>query len=189
MKKVLLILCLLAIVYVATMPLSSPSTRTLAASKQNTPTITKVTQAFNVLGSPTITATHIEQILDAARSPARGTGQALYDLGVQSGIDPVFALAFFQHESAFGRAGIAATNFGLGNIRCTTGYHCLYGFRAYRSWQAGYADWYQLIRYYCDTWSKCTVEQIVPTYAPASENDVSGYITNVEEAVKTWRRQ
>ena len=36
-----------------------------------------------------------------------GTGQALYDLSVQSQIDDAFALAFFQHESAFGTTGMA----------------------------------------------------------------------------------
>ena len=54
--------------------------------------------ALSVVGPPTITAAFIDRVLSASGSPAAGTGQALYDDGVATGIDPVFALAFFLHE-------------------------------------------------------------------------------------------
>src|SRR5579871_5725753 len=142
-----------------------------------------------VTASPSVSARFIDSILCNASSPACGTGQALYDGGTQYGIDPIFALAFFKHESSYGKYGIAAQNLGLGNIRCSDGYQCNHGFRAYLSWQAGYLDWFQLIRYYVDTWHKSTVDAIVPTYAPSTENDTQGYISAIETAVQEWRSE
>src|SRR5215470_4701458 len=100
---------------------------------------------YPVMGSPTISAAFINRVLAAYGSPAAGTGQQLYDLGVASGIDPVYALAFFLHEDSFGKTGIGAVNHSLGNIRCSAGYRCKSGFRSYASWADGYRDWYALI--------------------------------------------
>ena len=83
-----------------------------------------------VTGPPTISADFTDRVLSTYGSPAAGTGQALYDLGVQYGIDPVYALAFFLHEDSFGETGIGAANQSLGNIRCSAGYSCQYGFRS-----------------------------------------------------------
>ncbi len=85
--------------------------------------------SYTVLGSPTVTPTFIDQVLSAYGSPAAGSGQALYDLGVQYEIDPVYALSFFLHEDSFGGTGIGAANHSLGNIRCSAGYPCQSGFR------------------------------------------------------------
>jgi hypothetical protein len=150
-----------------------------------------------VMGSPTISAAFINRVLVAYGSPAAGTGQQLYDLGVQAGIDPVYALAFFLHEDSFGKTGIGAANHSLGNIRCSAGYACRDGFRSYASWADGYRDWYALI---LDGYVRgqvtesivghdcTTVGQVVPVYAPSSDhNNVAGYIAAVEHAVDTWR--
>ena len=147
--------------------------------------------SYAVVHTPTITASFINRVLAANNSPAQGTGQAMYDYGVQYGIDPVYALAFFRHESSFGKNGIATANKSLGNIRCSTSsttYTCHNGFRRYATWAAGYEDWYKLIRHsYVDQQNLRTIEQIVPVYAPASENDVAAYISSVEQAVDAWR--
>jgi hypothetical protein len=146
---------------------------------------------WSVLGRPTVSAKFIDRVLVTYHSPAAGTGQALYDDGVKYGIDPVFALAFFMHESSFGTAGIARVTHSLGNIRCTPGYpRCYQGFRLYNTWQDGYVDWYRLIRdLYVNQWGLTTVDQIIPVYAPSSDgNDVTGYIDAVKHAVTTWRR-
>jgi hypothetical protein len=50
-------------------------------------------------------------------------------------------------------------------------------------------DWYRLISYYVDRLHLRTVEQIIPIYAPSSENDVAAYITAVEHAVDAWHSQ
>jgi len=147
--------------------------------------------SYTVVGPPTLGAAFVNHVLAQAHSPAQGTGQALYNLSKQYGIDDAYALAFFQHESQFGTTGVARVTQSLGNIRCTPGYHCLDGFRAYGSWQAGYQDWYALIRnLYVKQWHRRTVAAIIPLYAPSSDgNDPASYITAVEQAVTTWRRE
>lgn len=147
-----------------------------------------------VLGSPSIAADFIDRVLSAYGSPAAGTGQSLYDLGVQYGIDPVWALAFFMHEDSFGTTGIGAVNHSLGNIRCSAGYSCQYGFRSYATWEASYQDWYDLILngYVKGSVSSAcpctTIEQIIPVYAPSSDgNDIQGYIAALVQAAQTWR--
>ena len=147
--------------------------------------------------SPSISADFINLVLAAGHSPAAGTGEALYNLGVQYGIDPAYALAFFLHESSLGKTGVANATQSLGNIRCSNGYRCIDGFRAYQTWPDGYRDWYRLILYgYVQgqitiplAGHKCTtVEQIIPVYAPASDhNDEAAYIAAIRHAVQTWR--
>jgi hypothetical protein len=154
--------------------------------------------SYTVTGSPTISTAFIDRVLSAYGSPAAGTGQALYDLGVQYGIDPVYALAFFLHEDSFGETGIGAANQSLGNIRCSAGYSCQYGFRYYATSADAYQDWYNLI---LNGYVKgqitdsivghpcATVDEIVPVYAPSSDhNDVAAYIATIERAVQTWRK-
>jgi hypothetical protein len=153
--------------------------------------------SYTLTGSPSISADFIDRVLAAYSSPAAGTGQALYDLGVESGIDPVYALAFFLHEDSFGVTGIGAVNHSLGNIRCSAGYACQYGFRYYATWSDSYQDWYGLILngyvkgQITDAivgHSCVTVEEIVPVYAPSSDhNDVAAYIAAIEHAVERWR--
>ena len=145
--------------------------------------------SYSVIGPPTISAAFINQILSANSSPAAGTGQAIFDLGQKYGIDPVFAMAFFEHESSFGTKGVARVTRSAGNIRASAGYAQFEGYRAYRNWTAGFEDWYKLIKtLYIGQWGLTTVEQIVPVYAPSSDsNDVPAYISAVESAVDQWR--
>jgi len=148
----------------------------------------------SVLGPPALSASFINRVLEAYHSPAAGTGQALYDLSRNSGIADEYALAFFWHESSFGTTGVARVTRSLGNIRCSWGYRCIDGYRAYATWQAGYEDWYRLIKdgYVSGQVSrKCpcvTLQQIIPVYAPASDhNDEGAYIAAVLSAVLAWR--
>src|SRR5205807_3266610 len=82
-------------------------------------------RAFEMMGPPTISAALITRVLEASHSPAMGKGQALYDLGVKYGIDPVYALAFFWHESHFGTTGEARITRSLGNERCVADRPCI----------------------------------------------------------------
>lgn len=138
---------------------------------------------------PSLSASFLDQVLRLAHSPAQGTGAALYALSEAYGVDDVFALAFFEHESRFGTTGVAVSTHSLGNIRCAGSPSCLDGYRAYPDWATGYDDWYRLIRdQYVTAWHLDTVETIVPTYAPTSDhNDVGAYITAVLTSVATWR--
>lgn len=147
--------------------------------------------AYSVLGPPTVSAAFIDRVLTAYGSPAAGKGQALYDEGVAYGIDPVFALAFFMHESSFGTAGMARVTFSLGNLRCIPDAACVNGYAAFQSWESGFDAWYKLIRnVYAGSWGLTTVAAIIPRYAPASDhNNESAYIAAVESSVDAWRSQ
>ncbi|GAC1346033.1 MAG: hypothetical protein NVS4B7_03040 [Ktedonobacteraceae bacterium] len=153
--------------------------------------------SYTVLGAPTVSAVFIDQVLAEAHSPAAGKGQALYNEGVTYGIDPVYALAFFLHESYYGTTGVARYSLSLGNLRCIPNAICRDGYAWFPSWEAGFDAWYQLILFgyvrgavtiplvghVCTT-----IEQIIPVYAPASDhNDVSAYIYAVESIVDQWR--
>ncbi|HEX7738003.1 MAG TPA: hypothetical protein VF458_24370 [Ktedonobacteraceae bacterium] len=144
---------------------------------------------YSVIGKPTVSAAFIEKVFSFYGSPAAGLGQTMYADGVHFGIDPVYALAFFLHEDGMGKTGWGAVNRSLGNTRCTPGYQCGGGYRAYATWSAGFWDWFTLIRVqYVNTWHLVTVDQIIPVYAPSSDgNDVQGYITVLKRSVDTWR--
>lgn len=146
------------------------------------------TGPYSVLGKPTITVNFINQVLASYNSPAAGKGQALYDLGVQYGIDPAFALAFFFHESSFGTAGEARSSLSLGNLRCIPNFECRDGYAWFPTWEAGFKAWYSLIRnLYVADWGLTTVDQIIPRYAPPSDNnDDSAYIASLKHSLDTW---
>jgi hypothetical protein len=152
----------------------------------------QATGPYSVLGKPTISAAFINRVLAAYNSPATGKGQALYNLGVQYGIDPAFALAFFMHESSFGTAGEATKTLSLGNLRCYVGSTCVDqdrgGYASYPSWEAGFQSWYELIRnYYVAQRGLTTVDKIIPIYAPtADHNDEAAYIASLKHALDTW---
>jgi hypothetical protein len=151
----------------------------------------------SVLGEPSITAAAIDTILARYGSPAAGTGQTWIKFGQQYGIDPAYAIAFFIHESSAGTnpgwAGIkpdGTTTHNVGNIICA-GYATCYGrFRDYPSWDEGIADWYKLISTeYVNGRGAASIEQIIPIYAPSSDNnDVPRYINVVVSMVESWRR-
>ena len=116
----------------------------------------------------------------------------MYNLGVQYGIDPVYALAFFMHESTFGTTGVAQTTLSLGNMRCIATRPCIFrnigGFAQMQSWVDGFDQWYKLIRnLYVAQWGLVTIDRIIPVYAPSSDhNDVNGYINALKYEINTW---
>lgn len=144
-----------------------------------------------LMGAPTITVAKIAEVLKQYNSPASGSAQAIYDLGVKYQIDPAYALAFFVHESSAGTKGIAVATRSLGNIRQTvnSGFEGYNGFRKYPSWEVGAEDWYKLIKnLYIGGWNLTTVEQIIPKYAPSEDNNnPAQYINAVNGMVDTWR--
>ena len=148
---------------------------------------------YSVLGKPTITADFINRVLASYGSPAAGLGQQMYDLGVKYGIDPVYALAFFMHESLFGTTGEARVTLSLGNERCIPDRACIDkdrgGYAKMNSWQDGFEHWYKLIRnLYVAQWGLVTVDQIIPRYAPNSDgNDEAAYIASLKHEIDSWR--
>lgn len=149
-----------------------------------------------VVGGPTVSADLIDAILAKYGSPAQGTGRVWVELGARYGIDPAYPLAFFIHESSAGTnpgwAGLkpgGGSTHNIGNIICAGYATCFGRFRDYASWDEGIEDWYKLIsQEYIGGRGAQTVEQIIPIYAPASDNnDVPGYIQAVVNLVASWR--
>jgi hypothetical protein len=150
----------------------------------------------SVIGPPTISAEDIEAVLRKYNSPATGTGALWIKFGQQYGIDPAYALAFFIHESSAGTnpgwAGLkpgGGTTHNIGNIICAGYSSCFGRFRDYASWDEGIEDWYKLIASeYIAGRGVQTVEQIIPIYAPAFENNVNAYVDAVVNTVAEWHR-
>ena len=150
---------------------------------------------MSLLRPPSLTADQIDAILVEYGSPAAGFGATFFRLGMQYGIDPAYALAFFIHESgagtATGWAGLkpdGGSTHNIGNIICA-GYQTCYGrFRDYASWDEGIEDWYRLLSNEYIPAGLTTVELIIPIYAPAFENDVDGYTNTVSATVAGWRK-
>lgn len=146
-------------------------------------------------GPPSLTGADIDEILAGYGSPAMGSGQDFYDLGLQYGIDPAYALAFFVEESSAGTDprwdGLkpdGSTTHDIGNISCGGGFPCYGRWRDYPDWRTGIDDWFRLIRTeYIEQRGHTTVDQVIPVYAPAFENDVGGYTNTVSALVGKWR--
>jgi len=189
---------------------SSPHTSLSISAPAPTPTSAPAPQIQNastsqtmpVFGAPTVSADFINTVLCAASSPACGTGKQLYDAATAKGIDPAIALAFFFHESTFGKYGMARITHSLGNLRCIDGAACINSdggacqagescYAAFGDWPTGegYAAWAGLIAgpYYAGE-GRTTVDAIIPKYAPSGDgNDERAYINSVKAAVQLWR--
>ena len=144
---------------------------------------------YSVIGHPTVTVSLIQKVLAYYHSPASDQAQTLYDASVRCGIDPAFTLAFFMHESSFGKSGEATQSLSPGNLRCIPNFRCQDGYSWYDSWKDGFTVYCRLIRnLYVDGWGLVTIYQIIPRYAPPSNNnDDSAYINALKNAVDTWR--
>lgn len=167
----------------------------LAAAAQALPPTLSLQNGLAVEGVPTISVPQIERVLAEYNSPAQGQGQVIFDLGVKYGINPAVMLAFFIHESSAGsnpawagRKPDGTYTYNVGNIICTEGWRCYGRFRDYNSWSEGIEDWYKLIKdLYIGEWGRKTVEDIIPRYAPAADNNDEGaYIGSVRNLVQSW---
>lgn len=150
---------------------------------------------YSVMGKPTVTVAFINQVLAYYHSPARGLGQALYDLGVEYHIDPAFALSFFGHESTFGSLGEARSSLSLGNLRCVgAGYEdlqpsCQENYAWFPSWRNGFEAFYRLMAgSLYNASGLVTPDQIIPRYAPGSDNNDEGaYINALKKSIDRAR--
>jgi hypothetical protein len=149
----------------------------------------------SVVGGPSLSGATVDHILSAAGSPAEaesGMGAYVYQLSEQYHIDDAFALAFFHHESNYGRAGVARETNSWGNIKCTPGWsRCdpSGGYRAYPTWHAGVLDWFQTISSVYVQHGLTTLDKILPVYAPPSDgNNDAVYQKAVLADVARWRQ-
>lgn len=145
--------------------------------------------AIALLNPPRITRQYFEQILQSAGSPAAPVAAECYDIVCSYGLDPTVGLAFFQHESSYGQAGVAVRALNWGNLRKgKRAREIQSGFAFYDDWRDSLRDWCELIRnVYIDQWGLDTVDKVIPRYAPAADGNVPvQYIAAVENQVLDW---
>lgn len=158
------------------------------------------TESLSFVHAPRISKQQFVQILVDGRSPAAADGPLMYRAIASVGVDPAVALAFFKHESGFGRYGLCATHDlkNMGNVR--TAYNKMRGreivisgrgnFFKFDSWEVGALDWAEHMRYrYGDENGLTCVETAVPIYAPTADNNKPQvYIQAVRDAVALWEK-
>jgi hypothetical protein len=135
-------------------------------------------------------------------NPLTGKGQFLLVMGAKYQINPAYALAFAIKESSMGTTGIAPTTNNFFGIRYSA--NCPgkkeklgadginRAFCMYNTIEEGVEAWFWRIReYYINgglgRGNLVTVDQIVPVYAPAADNNnVDLYISQVKARIDLW---
>ncbi|HLW01716.1 MAG TPA: hypothetical protein VKT82_23870 [Ktedonobacterales bacterium] len=147
--------------------------------------------ADSIFQHPTISVVEVSRVLQSVNSPILPYAGDVYAYGIQYGIDPVFALAFWMKESREASDGsVAAVDHNPGYTE-GLGTDTRVGRWAYwATWPEGIAGWYRYMRvFFIDGLGLTTVESILPIYAPSTENNTSGYIAFVLQKVADWRAE
>jgi hypothetical protein len=147
------------------------------------------TAPLPLAGKPSLDATRVNGILDAYKSPLKGQGKAIVALSAHYNVDDAVALAFFVMESRAGTQREAVVTRSFGNLRPMPNAPAMDGYRQYDSWLEGATEWFQVMRtLYLDTMKLNTIEEIVPVYAPATDNNQPpAMIAGIHQLVACWR--
>ncbi|MGN6756419.1 MAG: N-acetylmuramoyl-L-alanine amidase [Thermomicrobiales bacterium] len=138
-----------------------------------------------------------KQVLVAAGSPAAPEAETMYAALNAAGVRAEILLAFFQHESQYGKLGICHDfdTRNPGNVRspeqpgAATVIDTRGGpFARYPTWTAGTQDWAaRLLGPKYAGSGLTTVRQVIPKYAPSSDNNQpESYIRAVLTSVARW---
>jgi hypothetical protein len=103
---------------------------------------------FTILARPRIQPATFVRILREAHSPAAAVAQQAWTAIVSHGVDPALALAVFQHESSFGKAGAAVSRRNWGNLRRSPHFKSDGRFVVYPTWIDGAGDAARLLAIY-----------------------------------------
>ena len=103
---------------------------------------------FAILAKPRIHRSTFTRILREAKSPAAPVAHEAWAAIVAHGVDPALALAVFQHESSYGKAGAAVSRRNWGNLRRSPKFKDDGRFVVYPSWTAGAGDAARLLAIY-----------------------------------------
>ena len=148
---------------------------------------------YPLIGPPSITLAQFQSILTAAHSPAAGEAPAMYAAIRRYNVDPAIVLAVMQHESSFGKAGIAVgrnNGFGSRYYSGTTAFGATNrgGWAAFPTWTQGAAYTASLLASYARTKAYSTARTFPNRYAPSSDgNNPNAYGNAVVAAINRWR--
>jgi hypothetical protein len=150
------------------------------------------------LSPPRIEPSVFARILTAAGSSAAPDSAALYATCLRHSLDPAVALAFFAHESSYGKRGSAVVTRNWGNIRIPSrrppwgkvrNPHAPGALAVYDSWLDSLDAWCMLIASVYVPSGRDTVRRAIPVYAPSSDgNAPAAYIAAVLNLVALWSR-
>lgn len=148
---------------------------------------------YPVIGAPSIDVRTFQTVLTAAHSPAAGEAPAMYAAIRSYGVDPGVVLAIMQHESGFGKAGIAVgRNNGFGDRyyagAAAFGATNRGGWAAFPTWAAGAAYTASLLASHGKQANGGTARTFPNWYAPSSDgNNPQAYGVAVVNAINSWR--
>lgn len=149
---------------------------------------------YPLVGPPTISFATFDAVLRNAGSPAAGEASAMWSAATRYGIDPGVLLGVFQHESSFGKAGIAVGRHngfgsrfyaGMGHGAVNVG-----GWASFPTWADGAAYTAALLSssMYAGNPTYSTVRKFPYRYAPSSDgNSPAAYGSALVAAITSWR--
>ena len=152
---------------------------------------------YALIGPPTIDLVTFQGVLTAAGSPAAGQAPAMYAAIRTYGVDPAVVLAIMQHESNFGKAGIAVgrnNGFGSRYYGGTMRFGAIDrgGWAGFPTWAAGAGYTASLLASarYAGTRGANTARTFATVYAPTSDgNNPTAYGLSVVNAINRWTGQ
>ncbi len=141
--------------------------------------------------SPSIAFPEVQMILSRVGSPMLPYAGDVYAYGIKYHIDPAYALAFWMKESREASDGsVAAVYHNPGYTEGLASDQRCGRWACWPTWPEGIEGWYHYMRvFFIDRRGLTRVEDILPIYAPSSENNTSGYISYVLQMVATWRAE
>jgi len=153
-----------------------------------------VANDYPIVGPASIDLRTFTSILTAAHSPAAGEAPAMYAAIRGYGVDPAVVLAVMQHESSFGKAGIAVGRHNLAGARyyastAAFGATNRGGWASFPTYAASAAYTAHLLANHAGQGSKGgTARSFASWYAPASDgNKPAAYGAAVVAAINKWR--
>lgn len=150
---------------------------------------------YPLVGAPSITLGQFQAVLTAAHSPAAGEAPAMYAAIRRYNVDPAVVLAIMQHESSFGKLGIAVgrnNGFGSRYYSGTSSFGATNrgGWAAFPNWAAGAGYTASLLASssYAGSKNAGTARTFANRYAPSSDgNNPSAYGVAVVNAINGWK--
>jgi len=149
---------------------------------------------YPLKSAPTITLAAFKSVLTAAKSPAASEAAGIYNAFVAQGINPAIGLAIFQHESNYGKAGIAVGRNNLAGSRYYAS-EAAYGAKDVGGWgsfpsytaDAKYVAALLAGPLYAGSKSFNTAQTFPYRYAPAADNNKpDAYGNAIVAAVSKW---
>ena len=147
---------------------------------------------YRLVGPPTIDLRTFQSILTAAGSPMAGEAPGIYTAAMAHGVDPAVILAIAQHESGFGKAGIAVGRhnpFGSRYYSGTAAFGAINrgGWASFPNYTAATAYTASLLASSSYAGAGLTARTFPTRYAPSSDgNNPASYGASIVNAINRW---